>query len=134
MESCVMINICRVCPSADSLAAPQPYVMKFRKVAENGIIPYVAIPLQIANIACSRTPNLRYLPSGELAWKSIEPFHLVLLLGVKSALPPIICGRDAARCVRILPPNFLLASGLASAIASFQSSISHPDGRVPFIR
>ena len=56
---------------------------------------YDASPLQIAAMACSRTPKRMYRPCGVAAWKSSAPLNLERLDGVRSALPPTSSGMAA---------------------------------------
>ena len=77
---------------------------------------YDARPLQIAAMACSRTPKRMYLPSGVAAWKSSAPFGFVRLEGVRSAEPPTSSGMPSASLFRTTWLDWRVASALSSGV------------------
>ena len=75
-----------------------------------------ASPVQIAAMACSRTPKRMYLPSGVAAWKSSAPFGFVRLEGVRSAEPPTSSGMPSASLFRTTWLDWRVASALSSGV------------------
>ncbi len=77
-------------------------------------LPWAAIPLAIAAIACSRTPKCRLDPLRSSFEKSPLSFMTDLFEGARSADPPMRLGILAASLFSTSPEEFLVALALLS--------------------
>ena len=87
------------------------------------------MPLQMAAMACSRTPKCRLEPVRSSAEKSPRPFMLDLLEGARSAEPPIRFGMRLARRLSTSPEEARVALGPSNF--QYSSSFMRSTGSFP---